>query len=137
MSSFVVESTNPFRISNIEVFLFTDPVSRNNVINRGIVFSRINLLAGILIDAQIDRINPAGRAILVSGSESSLEHVSVTTLRYRASGDVRVASDNPNDKDLVIAFNNSSALAEISSSFPFRISKRIVSHMDAANRLIV
>jgi hypothetical protein len=94
-------------------------------------------LAGILIDAQVDRTNPAGRAILASGSESSLEHVSVTTLRNRASGDVRIASDNPNDKDLVIAFSNSSALAEISSSFPLRISKRIVSHMDDEYRLIV
>jgi hypothetical protein len=82
--------------------------------------------------AQDDKTLPAGREDLASGSLSSLRQLSVTVLRNRASGEVRVAVWRPKERDLVIALRVSIARAETSSSFPLMISKRIVSQMEFA-----
>ena len=84
------------------------------------------------MEEHVDRTKPAGRATLVDGSLSSLEHVSTMALRKLASGVFAVASINPKERDSVIALTSSMARSETSSSFPLRISKRMVSHIDTA-----
>jgi hypothetical protein len=102
------------------------------MINIDIFRSMMNLFAAGLTLAQHANTCPAGRAIFVSGSLSSLEHVSVTTLRNCPSEVVRVASCNPKERDRVITLRRSRDREEMSWSFAFRISNRIVSQIEAA-----